>query len=451
MTISVLLLAAGILSAPWAAPARTEPAATVRAPLPALAPPPAEASGVTGSLDVEAATRAYLGELSGPARARSDAYFEGGYWLMLWNFLSGAFIALLLLFTGYSARMRDRAERITRRAYWRSAAYAAQYLVAVAVLSFPLELYQGYFREHAYGLSHLTLGGWLGEWAKGLSLDVVLLAPALAVLYAIVRRVPRTWWLWGGVAAAAFVLFTIVLAPVVIVPVFNHPTRLTDERVTAAVLSLARANGLATDDVWEVDASKQTSRISANVSGALGTARITLNDNLLARCSLPEIRAVMGHELGHYLMGHQYLVAFALGVLALIGLAVVHALFQRIRDRFPGWGVRSIDDPAGLPLVALLFSAYVLVATPLTNSLTRSIEQQADSFGLNAAGEPDGFARAALRLAEYRKLEPTPLEEFVFYDHPSGRTRIRAAMRWKAEHPETWAPPAQPGREGGSR
>ena len=124
----------------------------------------------------------------------------------------------------------------------------------------------------------------------------------------------------------------------------------------------------------------------------------------------------------------------------MLGFWVVSAFFDRLRTRFAArWGVTGIADPAGLPVVALLLSAFMFVMTPLLNTIVRVAEQEADLFGLNAARQPDGFARVSLELSSYRKLEPGPLEEALFYDHPSGRTRILTAMRWKAEHPETWA------------
>ena len=400
---------------------------------------PEAAAGSDGRLDVQAATRAYLAEVSGPTRARSDAYFEGGYWLLLWDFLWGAGVSLLLLAAGWSAAMRDRAERWTRPAFLRGGAYALQYLIATAVLSLPFALYAGFVREHAYGLSNLTLGGWLGEWGKGLAVTLAVFAPAVAVLYRILARAPRTWWLWGAAAAAALGMGVELVAPVVLVPIFNDQKPLRDERVAGPILSLARANGITAGQVWEIDASRQSNRISANVSGLLGTERITLTDNLLRRASLPEIEAVMGHEIGHYVMNHAVTLVTEYGLEIAAGLAVVSALFERVRRRFGArWRVRGIDDPAGLPLLALLFSAVMLLATPVTNTIQRTEEQAADWYGLNAAQQPDGLARAALQVSEYRKLEPGWLEELVFYDHPSGRTRIETAMRWKAEHPETW-------------
>ena len=259
------------------------------------------------------------------------------------------------------------------------------------------------------------------------------------MLYALVRRLTRTWWIWGAVVSIGFVAFGTLIAPVLIVPLFNNPKKLQDPRVVAPILSLARANGIEAGEVWEIDASKQSKRVSANVTGLFGTERITLNDNLLNRASLPEIEAVMGHEMGHYVLNHIQKALMELAIVIVAGFVLVAHFFERLRRRTQArWGVRDIGDVAGLPLAALLFSTYLFLLTPVLNSIVRVQEYEADVFGLNAAGKPDGFAQTALKLAEYRKLDPGPFEEIVFYDHPSGRTRILTAMRWKAEHPETW-------------
>jgi STE24 endopeptidase len=430
-----LLLPAALLAASSIA-AQNPPAAVIQQ-LPA---PPAAASGASGTLDVDAATRAYLDVLTPEQKAKSDAYFEGGYWLTLWDFLWTAAIYVLLLQTGMSAKMRDRAEAMSPIKPVQTLVYGLQFLAVITLLGLPLSFYESYLREHKYGMSNLTRGGWFGEEAKGVAISLVLGGIALVGLYAIVRRMTRTWWVWGSIAAIAFSAFIAIIVPVVIVPVFNHPTRLADQSVVQPILTLARANGIPAKEVWQIDASKQTKRMSANVSGMLGTERITLNDNLLARASLPEIEAVMGHEMGHYVLNHVYKGLMEIGIVLVIGFALVNILFERMRLKYEAkWQVRGIGDLAGLPLVALLFSAYFFAMTPVINSIIRTQEYEADMFGLNAAHQPDGFARAALHLSEYRKMEPGPIEEMVFYDHPSGRTRIHSAMRWKAEHPETWS------------
>jgi len=160
-----------------------------------------------------------------------------------------------------------------------------------------------------------------------------------------------------------------------------------------------------------------------------------LNDNLLNRSTPAEIEAVLGHEMGHYVLSHVAILITWFGIVILVIFLFVNWGFNGLVNIFGGnWDVRAIDDPAGLPVLTALLSIFLLLATPVTNTITRTTEAQADIFGLNAARQPDGFAEATLQLSEYRKLDPTPLEEFVFYDHPSGRTRISNAMRWKAAH-----------------
>jgi len=199
------------------------------------------------------------------------------------------------------------------------------------------------------------------------------------------------------------------------------------------ILRLAHANGIRAEEVYQVDASRQTTRVSANVSGMFGTERITLNDNLLKRASPAAIQAVMGHEMGHYVLNHANKMLLAFGVLIAIGFGIVAWTFDRLARRHRvRWRVEGIADPAGLPLIALLFSVYLYLLTPVINSIIRTNEYEADVFGLNAARQPDGFAEAALLLSDYRKMSPGPLEELIFFDHPSGHTRIFTAMRWKA-------------------
>jgi STE24 endopeptidase len=189
------------------------------------------------------------------------------------------------------------------------------------------------------------------------------------------------------------------------------------------------------------DQSRQHNRISANVSGLGPTIRISLNDNLLNRTSPAEVKAVMGHELGHYVLGHitRLLVVFAL--IILVGFFLIWWLAPRIlARRGERWGVRDVADPASAPLLTAIFTLYMLVATPIVNTLIRVNESEADAFGLDVAREPDGFAAIAMKLSEYRKIEPSALEEAIFFDHPSGRTRVRMAMEWKARHLGELAP-----------
>jgi len=403
---------------------------------------------VAKPFDPEKATDAYLARVSGAARARSDAYFEGGYILLLVDALYAIAVSALLLWLGISAAIRNFAQSITRSRFLQVPIYVALFVPLVTALTFPLTLYEQFIREHAYGLSNQTLLQWFGEFAIAFGLTFAGALIVFAVFYGLIRTAPRRWWVGATVLTSVLLAALLLITPVFISPLFNHYKPLREGSVKTEILALARANGIPTDNVYEFDASRQSKRISANVSGLLGTTRISLNDNLLNRCTPAEIEAVLGHEMGHYVLDHAAILITWFGLVFLVGFFVLDRGFNTLAGLFASsWDVRSIDDPAGLPVLYALMSTFLLLAAPVTNTITRTIEAQADIFGLNAARQPDGFATVALKLSEYRKLDPSPLEEFLFYDHPSGRTRIFTAMRWKSAHlndPDIKAEPVSP-------
>jgi STE24 endopeptidase len=432
----LLVLALSILPAIYAEPKPANASATTSA----VAVPSAPA------FDVKAATDAYLATVPPDKRARSDAYFEGGYWLQLWDFLLSAAILILLLQTRLSARIRDWAARISS---WRSAQdliYFVLFVLIATMIQFPLAVYEGYIREHKYGLATQTFGPWMRDQIVALAVGALIGGVAVIVLYWVVRRLGNNWWVWGALASILFQAIIVLIAPVYIAPLFNDFKKLENPKIKDPILSLARANGIPVTEVYEVDASRQSTRVSAYVSGFLGSERIVLNDNLLNRCTPEEIQSVMGHEMGHYVLHHVYKDILFFGVFAIIGFAflnrAMHWSLARWGDR---WGIREITDVAALPLAALLFSLFVFVLTPVTNSWIRTQEYEADIFGIDAARQPDGEALVDLKLGDYRKLDPGPLEEMIFFDHPSGRTRITAAMRWKAENMSVLPSGTKPG------
>ena len=403
----------------------SNPAPTISAPAPSIPP----------NADPATATRAWLDTVPPDKKEKSDAYFEGGYWLILWNFLVSAVISIFLLTSRISARLRDFAERTTRFKFLQVTLYTIPLLVLLYVLSFPLTYFEHFFREHAYGMATQNFAQWFGEQMMMLAVNLVVTSLLLIGLYAVFRRAPRTWWIWGTVVSIIFTILGIMLAPVYIEPLFNTYKPLNDPAISEPILAMARANEIPVTQVFEVDASRQTKRVSANVSGFLGTTRIALNDNLLKQCTMPEIREVMAHEMGHYILNHSFKLVMYFSLFFLAGFVALRAFFQGAVARWgERWGVRGIADPAGLPLLSLIFSAVFFLLTPVINTAVRVTEREADAFSINTSREPDAFAKVALKLGEYRKLDPTPFEEFIFFDHPSGRARIRMAMDWKAAH-----------------
>jgi|CXWL01.1.fsa_nt_gi STE24 endopeptidase len=430
--LPTLLLLASMLCLPLLAAAQ-EAVAPPANEVPLVVPPGAQAGP---GFDIDVATQAYVETLSAEKRARSDAYFEGGYWLQLWSFLYGLATAWIFLGLKISARMRDFAERRVRNPTLQSAIYALLYIPLSTLLALPLGWYAGFFREHQYGMATQNLPEWLGDQGKGLLVAMILGTLFIAVIYAVFRKTGRNWWVYGTLTAVAFLVFAVLISPLYIDPLFNDYKSLPQGPIRDRILSIAHATGVPADDVVWFDASRQTKRISANVSGLGGSMRVALNDNLLARSPPESIEAVMGHELGHYTLNHIYEGIIYNALIFLAGFGFVAWSYGRVVARWGNsWGLRGpVADIAGLPLVGALFSVFFFVATPVLNSVTRSNEVEADRYGLATANQPDGFAFAAMQLSEYRKIAPGEWEEILFYDHPSGYARVHAAMEWKAEH-----------------
>jgi len=396
----------------------------------------------------EDATRAWLATMGAEATEKSNRYFEGGYVIDLIGTLISVAVAALFLFLGWAKGVRGWLERTVK--FFPLVAFGTSffYIFVSTLITFPFAYYVGFVREHRFDLSTQTLPQWLGEQAQGFAIALILGSIFLTVLYLIVRVAKNTWWVWGSGVAIVFAAVMSMLFPVFIAPMFNTYTPMEQGQLRDEILAMAQANGVPATDVMVYDRSRQTNSISANVSGFGPTTRISLADTLLERGSPEAVKAVMGHEIGHYVLRHNISGLLFGAMIILFSFAAVHFLFRALAKN-ERWGIRDIADPAGLPLIMGLLAVVGIVTGPMQRNLTRFNELQADMFGLNAAREPDGFAEAALMLSEYRKMEPGPIEELIYYTHPSGWTRIHSSMVWKANEiaagrlePSPGGPPA---------
>ena len=387
------------------------------------------------AFDVDHATRAWLDTLQGPARAKSDAYFEGKYWLVLWGALAAILSDLLVLRLRLTVQLRNLAQRQFKRPFGITWFTALGYVLVGWIITLPWLVYTDFVREDHYGLMNQSFGAWFSDQLKSLGVALVIAPLVVIAIYAVIRRFPRRWWVLATGLMAGFFFLGMALAPVYIAPLFNTYTEMPAGPLRDRIVAMAQSRGIPADHIYVFDASKQSKRISANVSGIGPTIRISLNDNLLNRSTPQEVAAVMGHEMGHYKLHHVWW-----GLLFMTGLfGLVFFLSSRIAPALiarhgAGWGIDRLDDPASLPVLGILLSIFGLVLTPVTNTLVRVNESQADAFGLEVAREPDGFAATAMKLSEYRKIEPNALEEALFFDHPSGATRVRMAMQWKKDN-----------------
>jgi STE24 endopeptidase len=387
--------------------------------------------------DPAAATAAYLAALTPAQHAKVQAYTQGGHWLLLWGAVVSVAIAWIVIRSGLLVRVRARVEAARPRPWMAVAAVVVVDTVFEAVLALPWSTYAHWWREVGYGLTSQPFGGWLAEQGVGLAVGLVQSLILLSLFYWIVRRAPKTWWAWSAAGVVAAFMVMMVLAPLVIEPLFNTYRPAPPGAMRDEIVAMAKQVGVPSDKIYIYNGSKQSNRYTANVAGLFGTARVAMSDVMFARdADLAEVRGVVGHEMGHYVRGHILFYALAYGLLSLVVFLLVDRLFARVAGLLGARGVKELSDPAGLPVVGVIFTILFLLATPLTSSVSRIGEADADRFSLEHFNAPDGLAKALVKTIEYRAATPSRLEEALFYDHPAVGARIRRAMDWKAAHPK---------------
>jgi STE24 endopeptidase len=385
---------------------------------------------------VQAETARYIDSLGPAALQKAHDYTVGKEWMLLWSLLVSALITWLIVRSG----ILDRIDRgfAERRRNLRALVVGMVFLLLSTVLTLPWSLYEGYFREKAYGRTSQPLSDFLVQGAISTVLTVVIGGLFLMGVYWLIRRTGRLWWLWSGVLVAAAISLLMLLAPVVIEPLFNKYEPVPPGAVRDAVVEMAGRAGVPPERVFMYNGSRQSNNFTANAGGIGSTARVAISDVALKNASLDEVRAVTGHEIGHYVLKHTWYGVVLFSIAAIIMFWIADRTFPWFARRFGS--TAGLAEPRGVPVLMFMVSLLGLASLPIFNSFTRMIESQADAYSLRTENRPDALATALVKTAEYRYPRPGKLEEILFYDHPSVEARVRRAMEWKAAHPE---PPTQ--------
>ena len=369
-------------------------------------------------------------------------YYHSDNVLWVVNTLVGFLVPSALLFTGWSARLRTWAARAGGDRRGRTLLlYVVAFVVLTTLATLPLDFYEGFVRQHAYGLSNQTPGKWLGDATKALLVSCVV-APVLALgLYGVLRRSPRHWWLWATGAALPLLVFAFLITPVWIDPLFNHYGPLEDKVLEARILQEAHRAGIEGSRVFEVNKSVDTKTISAYVTGFGGTKRIVLFDTILGKLTPNEILFVVGHEMGHFVLRHVLLGLAGTWLLVGISLYIVHRLAGGLLGRYGSrFGFDRLDDVASVPLLLLLVNSVSLVTSPLILAGSRHLEHEADRFGLELTRDNHAAAMAFVKLQEENLAVPRPGLLYTIWraSHPSLAERIEFANDY---HPWTTGAP----------
>ena len=378
--------------------------------------------------DPAAATRTYIDSLGPEQLAEAAAYTAGNHWLLLWGLVVSAIVTWIIVRTGLLDRIAARFAG--RGPNLRAFLVSAVFLLVSTLITLPWSLYEGWWRERGYGRTSQPLGDYLGQDAIGTVITVLVGALFLTGVYALIRRTGRRWWLWSGGLTAAATSVLLLLSPMLIEPLFNDYKPVPPGEVRDALVVMAKEAGVPADRIFVYDGSRQSNNFTANVAGLGGTARIAISDVAFKGASLDEVKAVTGHEIGHYVLGHVWRGVVVTAVLAVVFFFLADRLYPRFARAF---GSRAaLADPVGLPVLLFIVGVLGLFAQPVMNTLSRMDETESDMYSLKTVGLPDALASALVKTAEYRDPRPGALQEIMFYTHPSVERRVRSAMEWKA-------------------
>ncbi|HEY3177191.1 MAG TPA: M48 family metallopeptidase [Candidatus Polarisedimenticolia bacterium] len=403
--------------------------AAALSPAAAVSPPenPQVSGLVAGSDLTSPEALGWTSEQAATARRYSRGSWTLGFVDPLWTIASLALLAL----SGFAGRIEREIRSLVGRNLASDALFVVAFVLCLAALNFPLELYR-FYREHHYGFATQGLAPWFGDELKGLMIACVFALIFFLPVWAAIRRWPRTWWILGSAIGVALAILALAVAPVFISPLFNTFTPLKDEPLKERILSMAHREGIPAENVYEVDASRQSRHDNAYVVGLLGTQRIVLYDTLLAAYTPEEIEFVMGHEMGHYVLNHVWAGVGFFSAMIVLGFFLVHRALDRTVDAMKArLGFSSAGSIASVPLLLLFLSAYLFVMQPAESGFSRHIEHQSDVFALNALGGAEPARRAGVsafqKMAARNLSDPNPpaLIEWWLYSHPSSGKRIR--------------------------
>ncbi len=380
-------------------------------------------------------------------RDRARRYNRQKEQLFLVGLLISWVAGALFVFSGRSASVRRAAGNLAGRGLKGQSLTVVFYALLSWVFSLPLSFYGGYIVEHRYNLSHQKIPAWLWDHVKGLGLGLGLEVPGANLVYAVIRRWPRTWWVILTGLSLPFTVLLAQLFPVLIAPLFNKFEPVRDEQLVERLKALAAKSGIQVAGVMQMDMSRRTKKANAFFAGLGPTKRIVLADTLIENFTPEEIEVIVAHEIGHQVHRDIWR-GIAIGtVFTFAGSYTLNRIAGFILRRFGGKiGTTRLDNVATLPLLEWIVSFVGIVLMPIQNAYSRYIEREADTYALELTDDPESFASAMERLAALNLADPNPptLVKYLLYSHPPIIDRVDHAREFARDHDLPVPEPLQP-------
>lgn len=384
------------------------------------------------TFDAQLATDNYINSLGSEALTKAAAYTSGSHWLLIWGLLISAFTTWLFV----KFEILEKLDKLlkNRSAWQKSWVISGTYLFLSSLLMLPWTIYADWWREVSYDKTNQSLSDFLTQGSISLLISSLLGGLFFSGVYFFIRKVGKNWWAWSGGLSAMAITAMMLIGPIWIEPLFNKYTPLPQGEVREAIEVMAKQAGISPERIFVYDGSRQSNRFTANVSGLGSSARIAISDVALQSASLDEVKAVTAHEIGHYVSGHIWNLIGTATILSMLFFYITHVMFLKVARAFGS--TTEISEPSGISILLLCVSCLSFLAQPVTNFVVRQGEIEADQYSYQAVNLPDAMASALVKTAEYRDPRPSTIQEFIFYTHPSVEKRVKAAMTWKAQHPQ---------------
>lgn len=354
-------------------------------------------------------------------------FYKGGNVLWIIQNLWGLAIPAVILFTGFASKLRGFCDRITRKWFWHTALFALIYLIITAILTLPLDYYASFIRPHVYGLSNQSLGRWFNQYLIGAGISTLMGIIVIWILYGIIRKSPRRWWLYFGILTFPLTVFLVIVQPIWVAPLFNKFEPMKDKQLEQKILHLASRAGIEGSRVFEVDKSADTNQINAYVTGIGATKRIVIWDTAIKRLDEDQLLFVMGHEMGHYVLHHIWWILLVYTLISIVTLFLIYIVGKWCLQKFKRcFGFDEMSNIASLPLIFFLYGIFSFLMTPPVNLFLQKLEHNADTFGLELTQLNHAAATGFVRLQMNNLGYPWPGKFYMLFrtTHPSIGERI---------------------------
>jgi STE24 endopeptidase len=382
---------------------------------------------------------------------KAHTFSQINFWCQLVTSFSLLLSLYFILKWGLASRYRDWAERTASARVLQAAVFVSLFVVTTSFLMLPLHIAAHVVGEK-FGLSIQSWGSWFWDWTKGRLIAVVIVTFIIWLLYAIIHRSPRRWWFYFWLLSIPIMVLVIFLTPLVIDPLFHKfvPLSEKDPALAAGLEQMVQRAGqdIPVERMFWMGASEKSTALNAYVTGVGASKRIVVWDTTIARMTTPQIVAVAGHEMGHYVLNHIWKGLSFGAALMFVLFYLGYRCIGRVLTRWGGtWKIRGVDDWASLPALLLLLTLFDFCATPIESAFSRHLEHQADQYSLEVTHglTPDSgqvAAQAFQVLGEVDLSDPAPnlMDVFLFYDHPPIPDRIRFCLTYdpwsKGQRPE---------------